>query len=268
MTVPKILITGSQGRIGRVLTANLSQDFDMYGLDIREGSDARHFQADISKYEELETCVKDIGSLDCIVHLAGDARVNAPWESVLKNNIIGTRNIYECARRYSVKKVIFASSSHVTGAYTNFHNPLRKVVGEALIAAHHPVRPDSDYGSSKAFGESVARQYFELYGIQSICLRIGWVIKDDDPGIDKVALNIWLSHRDLVHLIERSILSDRAFGIYYGVSDNRGKFWDISDARRELGYKPKDDAYSVVCKPGSLAALVQRLRRHMPKFLR
>jgi hypothetical protein len=32
------------------------------------------------------------------------------------------------------------------------------------------------------------------------------------------------------------------FGIYYGVSDNRWRFWDISEAQSEIGFVPQDDA--------------------------
>ena len=41
-----------------------------------------------------------------------------------------------------------------------------------MVTTLDPIRPDSDYGTSKAFGEAVARQYHELYGIESICLNI------------------------------------------------------------------------------------------------
>ncbi len=232
----KILITGSQGLIGRILIKNLSGHFDIYGLDMKDAEDGKHFKADISNYDELDSVFKELGYVDCIVHLAGDPRVDAEWESVLKNNIIGTRNIYECAKKYDVKKVIFASSNHVTGMYEDSH----------IITINDPVRPDSDYGSSKAFGEIIVRQYFDLYGIKSICFRIGWVLRDDDPTISDIAMKMWLSHRDLVELIRRSILSDIKFGIYYGVSNNRDRFCDISNAEKELGYKPKDDAYSLL----------------------
>ena len=52
----------------------------------------------------------------------------------------------------------------------------------------------------------------------------------------------WLSHRDLLQLVKCSLTADVEFGIYYGVSDNRKRFWDISNAERELGYRPQDDA--------------------------
>jgi glycogen synthase len=55
-------------------------------------------------------------------------------------------------------------------------------------------------------------------------------------------MKTWLSHRDLVQLVEKSLLSNIDFGVYYGVSNNKGRFWDISNAEDEIGYKPQDDA--------------------------
>ena len=110
-----------------------------------------------------------------------------------------------------------------------------------------PIRPDSDYGSSKAFGESMARQYYECFGIASICLRIGSVLENDNPTEDERLMRTWLSQRDLIQLVRKSILSDVKFGIYYGVSNNRGRFWDISSAEEEIGYKPQDDASLMSC---------------------
>lgn len=125
---------------------------------------------------------------------------------------------------------------------------MHKEKNPKLISIHDPVRPNSDYGSSKAFGEAIARQYFELHKIQSICLRIGAVLSDNDPTEDKTGRNlkIWLSHRDLLQLIKKALFSDIKFGIYYGVSNNKGKFWDISNARKELGYQPSDDASMLI----------------------
>jgi hypothetical protein len=84
--------------------------------------------------------------------------------------------------------------------------------------------------------------YYELYGLQSVCLRIGSVVKDDDPRQNPRLKSTWLSHRDLVQLVNCSLQGDIDFGTYYGVSKNRGRFWDISDAEREIGYHSQDDA--------------------------
>jgi hypothetical protein len=36
--------------------------------------------------------------------------------------------------------------------------------------------------------------------------------------------------------------ADLQYGIYYGVSRNTWRFWDIGDARDEIGYEPQEDA--------------------------
>jgi nucleoside-diphosphate-sugar epimerase len=119
---------------------------------------------------------------------------------------------------------------------------LHKQAEPVKIGPDDPLRPDSDYGVSKAFGEAVARYYSARWGIQALCLRIGAVLADDDPTKDERNRKIWLSHRDLLQLVEKSLASNVIFGIYYGVSDNQGAFWDITNARLDLGYEPVDDA--------------------------
>ena len=48
------------------------------------------------------------------------------------------------------------------------------------------------------------------------------------------AVKMWLSHRDLIELIRRSILSDIKFGIYFGVSNSRGRFCEIFMQKQNL----------------------------------
>ncbi len=239
----RLLITGINGLIGTVLRNALQQQHTLYGLD-REGEFSEQVQsADISNYQQIAPVVKQFLPLDAIIHLAGNPKVDASWESVLQANIIGTRNIFEAAREFHVPQVVYASSNHVTGAYHGFEPTLYKYTqpGPPMISPQDPIRPDSDYGLSKAFGEAVARYYFDRWGIKAICLRIGAVLKNDDPTTESQNRRIWLSHRDLVQLVEKSLTSDVTFGIYYGISNNRDAFWDISNARADLGFAPEDD---------------------------
>lgn len=238
----QILITGSRGLIGQILVKALFDKFGIYELDIIGRSRGRYFKADVSNLQKLELVFKKIPRLYSIIHLAAESSMDGTWESVLKTNIIGTRNVYECARKYGVRKVVFVSSNHVTGAYEGLPAKLHKQKKPKIISVNDPIRPDSYYGISKIFGEAIARQFFELHKISSICLRIGSVIKDDNPTRNKRHLRTWLSYRDLVQLVEKSLISKIPFGIYYGVSNNTGRFWDISNVKRELGYKPRDNA--------------------------
>ena len=88
----------------------------------------------------------------------------------------------------------------------------------------------------------IARYYFDKWGVQAICLRIGAVLKNNDPTGNPQNGILWLSYRDLVQLVEKSLTADVGFGIYYGISDNKGAVWDFTNARQELGYEPADDS--------------------------
>ncbi len=239
----KLLITGSSGLIGGILWKGLADAFELYGLDRRlDAEKPSLFQADITQADEVDNVFDRIPSLAYVVHLAGDPRVDADWESAFNVNIGGTKNVYAAAQRHGVKRIVYASSNHATGAYEGCPPSIHTREDVGIITTRDPVRPDGFYGVSKVAGEAIARMYFELYGLQSVCLRIGSVIKDDDPGKNPRMRSTWLSHRDLVQLVRRSLLADVGFGIYYGVSNNRRRFWDISDAERDLGYKSEDDA--------------------------
>lgn len=245
MKCSKIIITGSNGRIGNILKKALSDDYDVYCIDIGKSVDGQdnYFQTDLSHFENTKKIFFSIKPT-FVIHLAGQRMVSGEWGDILKNNIVATRNVYECARLSGVEKIVYASSNHVTGCYEGIPPKLHEKTNPKLITIDDPIRPDSYYGTSKAFAEALARQFFELYGIKSICLRIGTVTEEDDPTKDKTKrwMKTWLSHRDLIQLVKKSLASNVGFGIYYGVSDNAGKFWDISNAEKELGYRPQDDA--------------------------
>jgi nucleoside-diphosphate-sugar epimerase len=237
MHKPKVLITGSSGTIGSVLMQHLDKDFELCGVDLcQTEANQNLYQANVANYLQILDVFQNLMPFLYLVHLAADPRVQADWQSVLMNNIVGTRNVYEAARVCGVRRIVFASTNHVTGIYEQ-----QQVTESQMVSIHDPIKPDSDYATSKVFGEALARQYYELYGIQSICLRIGSVLDNDNPGRSNRYRKTWLSHRDLVQLVSKSLLSDQPFGIYYGVSNNKGRFWDISNAREEIDYHPLDD---------------------------
>lgn len=239
----RLLITGINGLIGTILRNALQETHDVYGIDLEGEFSDRVLSVDISDYGQITRAIEQFRPLEAIIHLAGDPSPQASWESVLKSNIIGTRNIFEAARELEVPRVVYASSNHVAGTYHGYEPNLYKYTepGPPLISPEDPIRPDSDYGLSKAFGEAVARYYSDRWGVKAICLRIGAVLKDDDPTKQPENRRIWLSYRDLVQLVDKSLTAEINFGIYYGISNNKNAFWDISNARADLGFEPADD---------------------------
>lgn len=240
----RLLITGINGLIGTILHSALAEKYDIFGLDQTGPFSDRETEAEIADYGQVADVLRRFQPLDAILHLAGNPSVDASWEDVLGANIIGTRNIFEAAREFQVPRVVYASSNHVTGAYMGIkpHLLLQHQREPEKISVRDPIRPDSEYGVSKAFGEALARYYCARWGVEAICLRIGAVLRDDDPTRDPLNRRMWLSHRDLVQLFEKSLRSNVVFGIYYGISNNKSSFWDISNARAELGFAPEDDA--------------------------
>ena len=246
-----ILITGGAGLVGSVLTNGLKDKFNIKILDVKNVEGVDSHVGDISKLDSIMPAFKDV---DTVVHLAGDRRVHGEWESILNNNIVGLYNIYEAARLSGVKRVIFASSQHATGGFY-FVEPYSFINDgeyEKLPNDYKPldetcrIRPDSFYGASKSFGESISSYYSDFYNISTINIRIGWVISDDDPTFSPISLNLWLSHRDIVQIIDLSINAPEEikYDTFYATSDNHWKIWSIEKAKKILGYKPLDGAGS------------------------
>ncbi len=241
-----IIVTGSEGLLGRILVKKLVE-YDLIKLDLCDTNGENYVRADISDYGELTKALKphlerSKSPIKSVVHLAADSNVNANWESVLRNNIIATRNVFEFARENSIRRIVFASSNHVTGRYEGDPPSLHMMESPKVVSPEMPVRPDGYYATSKLFGESLGRYFAERHEVSVICLRIGSVLEANNPASDKRFRSTWLSHDDLVQLIRKSLKADVTFGIYYGVSNNSRRFWDISNATLELDYEPCDNA--------------------------
>jgi len=71
--------------------------------------------------------------------------------------------------------------------------------------------------------------------------KIWRVLEDDNPNHSERTKKTWLSHRDLIQLVKKSLYTDIGFGIYYGISNNKDRFWDVSNTKKDLGYMPIDD---------------------------
>lgn len=243
-----VLVTGAGGTIGRILTGALSDEYAVQGLDAKAGPGVQ-WARDMAKLRRAEDAFE---GMDAVIDLAADASVSASWKSVRQNNIPATLNAFEAARKAGVRRVIFASSNHVVGMYER-DEPYASVIAGAYdgldpmalhrLGADVAIRPDGPYGVGKAFGEAAARYYAETHGLSVICLRIGTVNAANRPTNPRQFATL-LTHRDLVHLVRCCLAAPDSvrFGVFYGVSANTWRFWDIDDARETIGYRPQDDA--------------------------
>jgi uronate dehydrogenase len=226
----RVLITGAAGNIGRSLRAGLRGRYPVLRLaDVapQEAADSGEeiVTLDLNDRLATEAAMKDV---DVVIHLAAIPQ-EADFDSILTGNITTTYSVYEAARRAGVRRVVFASSHHVVGFYPR---------GQRL-GPDDPVRPDTFYGVSKAFGEALGRLYADKYGLEVVCVRIGSFA--ERPTTPR-QLSIWLSPRDCVQLV-RCCLDAPAVGftVVYGVSANMRSWWK-DDAAATLGYHPQDNA--------------------------
>jgi uronate dehydrogenase len=226
----QILLTGAAGRLGTELRKSLA------GLAEKVRLAARHPLDDLAPHEELavfdladmEATIAATEGCDAIVHFGG-ASLECPWQVILDSNIRGSYHIYEGARKHKAKRVIYASSVHAIG----YHEV------EAQIGVEAPVRPDSLYGVSKNFVESLSRLYWDKFGIETVCLRI---FSSFPEPTDRRMLWSYLSFADCVRLVEAALTAPRvAHTLSFGLSDNKVKTVDNSGANH-IGYHPQDSS--------------------------
>ncbi|MGV3551006.1 NAD-dependent epimerase/dehydratase family protein [Rhizobium sp.] len=226
----RILITGAAGRLGTELRKGLAPLATKLRLAGRsEFIDlAAHEEQAVFDLSDMNAAIEATKDCDAIVHFGG-ASLERPWEEILDSNIVGSYNIYEGARKNGTKRVIYASSVHAIG----YHEV------EAQIGVDAPVRPDSLYGVSKNFVESLSRLYWDKFGIESVCLRI---FSSFPEPADRRMLWSYLSFADCVRLVEASLTAPRVgHTISFGMSDNKVKTVDNSGANH-LGYQPLDSS--------------------------
>ena len=226
----RLLLTGAAGGLGQALRERLKGDCKVLRLADRVAMAPAgvHEEVVVNDLADAQGVLDMMAGVDAVVHLGG-VSVEAAFEPIMQANILGMYNLYEAARVQGVKRVIFASSNHVTGFYKQ----------SETINAAHPPRPDGMYWVSKAFGEDLSRFYFDRYGIETACVRIGSSFPEPK---DRRMLATWLSYDDLHRLITACLTTPvLGHSIIFGMSDNSVTWYDNAHARH-IGYKPQDSS--------------------------
>jgi nucleoside-diphosphate-sugar epimerase len=244
-----VAVTGAAGLVGRVVTRGLSDRFEIRAADRRWRSGPLRRRQDTRRPAVLRGL---LAGADAVVDLAGVPDVDASWRAVLRNNVPAALATLEEARRAGVRRVVYASSNHVTGAYEQ-DEPYASIVAGRYdglrpedvepITSAHPIRPDGAYAIGKATVEAAARHYADAFGLSVICLRIGSVNEESRPTGPRAFATL-LTHRDLVGLVEACLRAPASVGfrVLYGVSANTWRFWDLDEVRDAVGFVPRDDA--------------------------
>ena len=122
--------------------------------------DLKIINIDISKEKSL---VKYFKGADYVFHLAALAQVIPSMKNpkkYYKNNVIGTLNVVEAAKKVKIKKLIYAASSSCYGT------PKKLPTSEKdNIDLKHP------YAITKFIGEEIVMRYASMFKMPNISLR-------------------------------------------------------------------------------------------------
>lgn len=226
----KIVLTGAAGALGQQLRAPLAKlATELVSTDLVEVEDLAanesFVKADLGRLDEVVPLVE---GADMVVHFGAIAD-EAPFDAILRSNILGAYNVWEASHRAGVRRIVYASSVHAVGMW-------RAQDGIGPKAEH---RPDTYYGLAKCFAEDLARMFWEKRGLEAVCIRIFSCTK---RPMNVRALGTWLSYADLAQLVERSVTTRvTGFCTVNGVSANdRAPMHNVGV--EFLGYRPKDNA--------------------------
>jgi nucleoside-diphosphate-sugar epimerase len=271
MKKKRVVVTGASGYIIQRMWPELSERYELIGLDNRDST------ADGKKIPGIRVC--DLMQPDralyrehfkdahAIIH---SAYVSAPgldattWSDDSEPkfraehaNVAMAYNVYQIAIEEKINRVVVASSNHAADYYE------RLIWADQWDCVTPDMAPKSDnfYGWAKIAYESLGFVYAtgKVSGrkLEVVQLRIGG--PRDNADLDGVApgdikkmhrgLGAYLSKRDQVQLFVKSIeapdIEDEhgiPFQIFYGVSGNTHNFWSIANARKVIGYAPEDNS--------------------------
>lgn len=174
MSETKILVTGANGQIGRVLTAELRKK---HGRNNVLATDITKIEGDIEPFEfldilntqRLNEVVEDY-KITQVYHLAAILSASGEWNPIKTWNINlnGLLSILELARTKEMDRVFFPSTIAVFGNTTPRVDTAQDV----------PLLPTTVYGMSKTSGELWCNYYHLKYGVDARSVRypgiIGW----------------------------------------------------------------------------------------------
>jgi CDP-paratose 2-epimerase len=165
-------------------------------------------KTDITNFKRLRSAVERCGSLDAIIHLAGQVAVTTSVENPREDfqiNAMGTFNLLEAVREVygasSSKKVklpfvIFSSTNKVYGGMEGVrviekngkygYRDFKRGISESQVLDFH-----SPYGCSKGAADQYVRDYSRIYGIGSAVFRQSCVYGYRQFGVEDQGWVAW-----------------------------------------------------------------------------
>ncbi len=237
----RILITGAGGQVAMAFRQFVGERY-IFRLAEKQHDRLTHLRPDdeaqVFDITDLAACRAACANIDTVLHLAADPSPAADFcTSLMRNNILGTFNIFRAAKDAGCKRVVFASCAQVVEGY-----PL-----DYQIRPEDAPKPKSLYALSKAFGEGIAAYFAHQEGLSTLSVRIAnFTTLATKQQISARDMSGFLSHRDAADLLDRCIrVADVQHAVVHGISNNRYKRLSLEETTHLLDYYPEDDAFAL-----------------------
>ncbi|NLC56956.1 MAG: NAD(P)-dependent oxidoreductase [Armatimonadetes bacterium] len=232
----RVLVTGAAGRVGRMVCPYLAQRhtlrlFDLVPAEAPEG------EMWIGSILDRPALAEAMAGMEGVLHLAYGARRGADAatfdELSFDVNTKGTFFVAQAAAAAGVRRLVYTSSLSLYEG--NMPAPGCQFTEEA------PIAPVTSYALTKYLGEEVLRTASRTSGLEVVCLRLTYPTWPEEwpkaasrwPGTIRTAA------ADVAAACHLALVTpDLRFEVIHIASDTPGCPWDISKARRVLGYAP------------------------------
>ncbi len=178
--MPKIVVTGGSGRVGRAVVRDLlAQGYEVLNVD-RVAPDERLCPLLRADLTDAGQAFDALSGAEAVVHLAAIPTSGWYTEPVtFQTNLMSTYHVFHAAVALGLRRVVWASSIQVYGIPFEREAPAYLPVDEA-----HPTRAWTDYPLSKILAEEMARHLSRRAATVFVGLRLSWVVRleEDMPS--------------------------------------------------------------------------------------
>lgn len=208
----KILVTGSNGFIGKHVCEKLKKTHELMGIGTSTTSlvsNIEYYQCKIQSETFVDTLSKKIKKCEIIIHLAALIDKNDLNSNLIDVNCRGALNIVKLAKKIGVKKIINISGMTVIG------KPISLPITES-----HSTDPKTLYHASKLMAEHIIN-LSSKYNIKAINLRVPSPV---GPGMNQGTI---------LPTILNNCLSNKSI-VIYGEGKRRQNYIDVRDIVRAI----------------------------------
>jgi uronate dehydrogenase len=238
MPQPKVLVTGSSGRIGRAVVDELrARRHNVRGFDLVPTAGLSDMVlGDLTDAAAVRRAMEGVTTL---IHLAATPDDDDFLARIVPNNIIGVHHVLEAARESGVRRMILASSGQVVWN--------GRLAGPWPIGVDVQPTPRYWYAAAKMFLEGAGRAFADGFGMEVIAVRLGWCPRTKEQ-VEEIAATDWaqdvyLSPKDAGRFFACAVeaAGPLKFAVVYATSKPvKILRYDLETTRKLVGYEPEE----------------------------